>query len=45
MEGTLSTQGVKQMTRKTLFTILVGEGWGYWDVTNYPRGGCLILEI
>lgn len=26
--------------RKTLFTVTIKSGWGYWDVTQYPRGGC-----
>jgi hypothetical protein len=21
-------------------TVTVGAGWGYWDLTQYPRGGC-----
>jgi hypothetical protein len=20
--------------------VRIGKGWGYWDLTNYPRGGC-----
>jgi hypothetical protein len=21
-------------------TVTVGAGWGYWDLSQYPRGGC-----
>ena len=24
----------------TMRTVTIHKGWGYWDLTNYPRGGC-----
>ena len=34
----LTTEVIHPVSAERKVTLT--EGWGYWDVTSYPRGGC-----